>query len=292
LLVSPFPVASGPRPFRPRDAADVESVPGQTGLFGRLNREWAGLVSLPSVSSTLRRWSRTEPELLGITSLSGLLDRVDASRGTAEDELLLALIRLTHSGQQLAGRVVLQAMLPKLVRLTAGFRGAGAGVSAEEQRHAAVAVFWEVLHAYPVERRRSSVAGNLALDTLHELTRHQRMPPDEIPIGPDELDHRLSAGARHQAWDHAHERAVRAELLEVIAWGQRVAAITPDEAALLLRVYLPGTLSCRRADVAAELGLSEPALRQRCSRAGRRLAEAVRATAGDTSAAVAPAVPA
>ena len=273
--------ASGPGLFRAHVVDDLEKLlPGQAGgIFVQLSREWVRLAGLPSVTSTLRRWAQAEPALLGIISLGGLLDRIDSSRGMEEDRLLLALVRLAQGGQQLAGRVLLQAMLPKLARMVGRLGPTSSDdCSVEDRRHIAVATFWEVLHAYPAERRRTTVAGNLALDTLHQLTSGRRKPPRDIPLDPEEVADRLSTDTLEDLGDVVDSLTADADLLDVIAWGVGAGVITAEEETLLVTLYLPdvGGGWCGT-DLARELGLSHTALRKRCSRARRRLIAAVRA---------------
>ena len=67
-------------------------------------------------------------------------------------------------------------------------------------------------------------------------------------------------------------------MIVLLAWAVRSHVVSVADARLLLRLHSPderdGTISC--ADVASELGLSPAAVRQRASRATRRLASAVR----------------
>ncbi len=251
------------------------------GIFVRLSQEWTRLGALPSVVHTLRRWGTAEPILAGPASLGELLDRIDRTHGSAEDDLLLALLRLTQAGQQLAGRVLLQAMLPKIARMVRTMRSTTSEDRLiEDRRHIAVATFWEVLNAYPVHRRQTGVAGNLALDTLHQLTSGLRKPPADIPLDPDEAGERLALRCYQEPRLFGEGLSADADLLEVIAWGVDVAAITSQEASVLVRVYLPDPRDRRRgAGVAQDLGISHAALRQRCSRARRQLIAAVRADA-------------
>jgi hypothetical protein len=148
----------------------------------------------------------------------------------------------------------------------------------EDRRHIAVATFWEVLHAYPAERRRTTVAGNLALDTLHQLTSGRRKPPRDIPLDPEEVADRLSTDTLEDLGDVVDSLTADADLLDVIAWGVGAGVITAEEETLLVTLYLPdvGGGQCGT-DLARELGLSHTALRKRCSRARRRLIAAVRA---------------
>ena len=102
--------------------------------------------------------------------------------------MLLALIRLTQAGHQLAGRVVLQLMLPKLGRMTNRTSGTTSeNAWSEDRRHIAVAEFWDVVATYPVGRRTRRVAANLALETLHRLTAATRGPRPDLPVDQQDL---------------------------------------------------------------------------------------------------------
>jgi hypothetical protein len=113
-------------------------------------------------------------------SLPGqIVDAIDAAGHDRTNELLLALIRLFQNGHQLAGRVVLQALLPKLAKTAThagGMCTSSSDTWAEDRRHITIAEFWDVMADYPVHRRTSSVASNLSLDTLHRIT-GARKPP-------------------------------------------------------------------------------------------------------------------
>lgn len=273
------PPAAGSNLFRVHVAEQPWVGSDSGGIFVQLSQEWIRLGAMPSMAHTLRKWGRAEPVLSGAVSLGALVDLIDSSQGAEEDELLLALVRLAQAGQQLAGRVVLQAMLPKLARMVRTLRPTGNdGRWVEDRRHIAVAVFWEVLSAYPADRRRGRVAGNLALDTLHELTRDQRRGPADIPVDPEEAADRLGSCSYDEPRMQPAGLTADSDLLEVIAWGLDVEAITAEEASLLTQVYLPlpGT-DASQAELAPSLGLSATALRQRCSRARRRLIAAVQA---------------
>jgi DNA-directed RNA polymerase specialized sigma24 family protein len=218
-----------------------------------------------------------------------IVDAIDAAGHDRTNELLLALIRLFQRGHQLAGRVVLQALLPKLAKTAThagGMCTSSSDTWAEDRRHITLAEFWDVMADYPVERRTSSVASNLALDTLHRVT-GARKPPTDLPVDPHDFrDEETRDGAR-RTWlaglsttdpDPVEEITPDSDLLEVIAWGMRNATISQDEAQLLVASYLPErTQGFGFAAVAEQLGLSQAAVRQRCSRASRKLTEAVRA---------------
>lgn len=274
------------RMFRQHETAPDGVV---SSLYRQLTQEWAGLHTTPSTPTTIRRWGRAEPALAGFSLPGEIVDAIDAAGHDRTNELLLALIKLFQSGHQLAGRVVLQALLPKLAK-TANHAGgmctSGSDTWAEDRRHITIAEFWDVMADYPVERRTSAVASNLALDTLHRITGARR-PQPELPVDPHDLPDDEARGMTHQSWvtglsqtdpDPTVELTADSDLLEVIAWGMRSTTITRAEAQLLVTSYLPErTTGFGFADAAEDLGLSQAAIRQRCSRASRRLAEAVRA---------------
>ena len=260
-----------PRPALPTRPHREDRAPHpltlDTALFNRLNEEWLALCQLPSTSGTVRRWARQEPALTAARGqLGGILDAIDGADAAQQDRLLLALIRLTHGGQQLAGRVALQAMLPKLHQLarTSTWASDFAVESPpfETARGVLASTFWEVLLAYPAARRRSRVAANLALDTLHMAAAPWRTPdpplrdlddPDRRCVDPSEFIGVLPSDAT---------------VPEVLAWGLDVDAITRQEAQLLSRTYVDRPAGRRTAPLPA-------ADRQRCSRAVRHLAQAV-----------------
>lgn len=280
-------LSSGHRTFRSHadDPGPTEHRPPRTGVFGQLSDDWRRVCRLHSTQHNLRRWAEAELVLEGAGSLGDLLDRIDAADAEGADRLLLALVRLAQGGQQLAGRVVLQAMLPKLARMARSLRPAGNDDRwAEDRRHIAVATLWEVIHAYPVARRESRVAANLALDTLHRLTSQQRKPPAEVPIAPEEAADRLAQRCYLDPHERLDAPTADSGLLEVITWGVGVGAVSRSEAALLARVYLPPLDAGGAAALASEIDVTHAAARQRISRARRRLIAAVRADAGGRTA--------
>ena len=260
-------------PASPRNGAAALT----TGIFGQLIDEWSRLCVLPSLSRQLHRWGSTEIALGGIETLQDVITRLDEGDRAEDDRLLAALVRLAHSGQVMAGRIVLQAMLPKLVKISRTTGSTSSETQSREDRcHVIVATFWTVMAGYPIHRRTTKVAAGLALDTLHELTRDLRRPTRDIPVDPLEASDRFAVLTAVDPTATVGGLSSDADLLEVIAWGVDVDVISGEDAAVLTRVYVPDP-GIRTADVAAAMGLTTEALRQRCSRARRRLIEAVRA---------------
>jgi DNA-directed RNA polymerase specialized sigma24 family protein len=200
----------------------------------RLNAEWQKLAEAPVPSC----WG-SEPPLAEAADLAGVLASVRA----APDVVLGALLRC---GDATAHRVVLQAMLGGVVL-----------DAARDPLHDLdeyVAELWLRIATYPLVRRPGRIAANLVLDTRKRV--RGRLVP---PVDPAEL-----AGSAQGAEDAGPSPA---DL--VLAEARRAALITAETERALRLVYTEGLATGQAAIV---LGVAPAALRQRCSRAVRRLA--------------------
>jgi hypothetical protein len=268
-----------PSPRRQPRAARQTAV---TTLVGRLNQEWAHLRAAEHTARAVRTWSSRCPALAGLTDLAALEERLDAADAATTDTVLLALLGLARN-DELAARVVLQRMLGKAVRLAGTHLARQAelgGADRDEAQAVAVAALWQVIRTYPVSTRPARVAANLALEALMAVHRGDAGGPTrrgvrEVPVGDLRiagLEHRVTGGQR---------LPVDAEVFDLLAWAVRADVLRAEDARLLVAVYgvrADGQPADGR-HVAAELGVSWPALRQRCSRTVRRLAAAVPAEA-------------
>lgn len=242
-------------------------------LYRQLIDEWIDLNQLNSSRLAVRRWGRAEPALQGYDRPADLVDAVDVADAAGQDRMLLALIRLTQTGHQLAGRVVLQLMLPKLGRIAIRTAGHGSDSAwTEDRRHIVVAEFWAVVSGYPVDRRPSRVAANLSLETLRRVTNPRGREPDR-PVDPEML--------KRRAGDHLDlglpgTLTSDSSFDDVLGWAVRHHVISHADGQLLARVYRPQPGPSATAEVARDLGCTAAAIRQRCSRARRQLISAVR----------------
>lgn len=193
-----------------------------------LNREWADLID--QSTATVAGWARQCPELAAASDLADVLLLI---RG-APDEILGALIRLGAAGEPLAWRVVLQSMLGKVVRVTAG---------RSEQFGEAVSELWVAIAEYPLQRRPHSIAANLGWQ-LHRCL---------VPSTPALLP--------------VHEAEMTAE--DALWQARSLGLIDARTHRTLWLVYVAGMTS---AGAARELGTSADAVRYHCSRSLRRLA--------------------
>lgn len=244
-------------------------------LVGQLNREWDDLRDDLATARTVGAWSVRQPALAGCTSLSDVEARVAAASRTDADAVLLALLELAadHEAEEgpsarLAGRTVLQLMLGKAVRIAASNAGRD---DREALEHLAVAALWDVIATYPIHRRRQRVAANLSMDTLRQVVGELSSDRHESPVDPETM-------SRHGAERSTPELAepVDLEVLEVLAWGVDHGAISRADAALLTGIYCTDPDGPTGPEIAAGFGISWAAARQRCSRAARKLAAAVR----------------
>jgi hypothetical protein len=265
-------------------------------LPSRLNWEWMCLCASAGSDVAVRDWAapgRGRPGLLQLVGLEGLHAIVPLLQGPsltlgARDAILLGLLERAQDGDGLAGRVVLQAMLPAVVRLARQVTGRPDVSGDQDEAFALVlAALWQTIATYPVARRPAKVPANLYLDTLaivrrgHTSGSHRTRVFLERPFAdiqtagdPGQLDADLDDPAG----------PVDAQLFTVLAWAVRSAVLLLDEAQLLIRVYgLDGGPADAGPAVAAEIGLSWPALRQRCHRLARRVGHAAVAAGIDST---------
>ncbi len=217
FLAASAPWTAGPRPARGRRLGEVE----------RLNREWRLLDGDPSALSRARSWGLTRDRALD--RLDALLAR--AGYGTAPDDEIgdrvLASLVLLARGDDLAARIVLQRILPGLVRI-AMRRGrivAGGPVAAFGDL---ASVAWEVIRGYPIERRSQRVAANLLRDIEYQTfvrsrrrrSREVYVPDVEVELGEEHgVEDDLDPGARMewgQLLDWATRRGVAAVHLDLL----------------------------------------------------------------------------
>lgn len=253
-----------------------------SALYRQLLQEWVTLNANPTARVSLRRWARSQPVLAGLERPGDVVDAIDEADHGRTDELLGALLALLRDGHQLAGRVLLQAMLPKLLRLASSTNRRSAFPCLEDQRAAAVAEFWGVATTYPLERRPARIAANLAMDTLSRL--HKGSAPLEDATETWKvaalIEEQEGTGTDDQKQSAVTGHLTSAEdLVQVVTWGVSHNAITAAEATLIGAVY--GARSGSHgaygyAAAAAALDITQEAARARCSRAVRKLTAAAR----------------
>ena len=182
--------------------------------------------------------------------------------------MLAVLIEFHQAGEVLAGRVLLQEFLPNLVSLPRGHW-------VEDQFQLVVAEFWNTISRHDLAKR--PVASNLVLNTINAFCRGRNV---QLKLHEHEVAHGaiLPSYERANGSDDQGAADADVDLQVIVDWGLRRDVINQMEADIVMAAL--GVTSGRRADVAAAArvsGLSMDAAKQRCSRAKRRLVEAVRA---------------
>lgn len=232
-------------------------------VFHALDRSWATLVHSPDAAAALDRWS-AEPALAA-PDLDALVDRIWAAAKPDADRAHAALAARAPVDET-AARVLLQVLRPGLRNLG---RRLALGGSFDDVDHEIVALAWERIRTYPIDRRPAAIAANVLLDVRKSYVRDVLEPERlRLEFVRDNLGP-TTPSAEHEALDafepslrRAHERLVAAVDSGVI---------TPLSARVVWRTRVQQDDD---ADVAAELGVAVRTLQRRRQRAERELAAA------------------
>lgn len=211
-------------------------------LVDRLDEEWQSLAVLRD--DECLSWAAAQLQLSACHSPAQVLQAITYY----PDAVLTFLIGRYQSGSALAGRIVLQAMLGKLVRMSYTGTAAGEPRALDDL----VTHMWCQIVCYPLARRPSSVAANLALDTLKAAQREWRHHR-EIPVP---LDAVVCEIERRQLPD-ADDWTAAEVIVDAFSLG-RITATTRD---ILLAVYSEGLSG---ASAAQRWNCSPAAIRTRC----------------------------
>jgi DNA-directed RNA polymerase specialized sigma24 family protein len=219
-----------------------------------LERDWQRELNGPQLRSRFAAWREAEPALSPFQTPLAVLRFLRRSGSSArKDEVLCALLRRAR-WEPVAGRVVLEAMLPGLKKLAGRLL---IDVRDREELWSVLLVCaWERICAYPVQRRPRRVAANVLLDsmrgTLAALSSARRDPAAQA----ESLPSHAEALPKPAGVDALLDAAISA------------GAITRDEAELILATRVDDVpLSV----LARSRGVSFDTLKHRRGRAERRL---------------------
>jgi DNA-directed RNA polymerase specialized sigma24 family protein len=175
------------------------------------------------LAARLHAWAEREPALHRFGGEPEALFRFLRTPPTAErDQVFCALLEQAKE-DELAGLVVLEALVPGLKALAR--RLLVEPGQRDEVWAVILACCWERIRRYPIERRPSRVAANLLLDTRHASLRALGRRPDEPPTVPLEE----SRAAFEQKAPEQH-----ADVIAVLRRAVKAEAITAEEAQLIL----------------------------------------------------------
>ena len=152
-------------------------TPERSRLLERLDIEWAHLRTSRRALRTARAWASRHPdhpfgdlvaELTDLEQIRQATQRRDSAE-RSDDTILLALVELARS-DELAGRIVLQHLLPALISNARRYRSYTDRTDPVAQ---IVPAAWLAIRAYDVERRRHHVAASLISDAVFQAFRRQ-----------------------------------------------------------------------------------------------------------------------
>ncbi len=171
----------------------MTNTPTSRAYTTSLDRDWQRLRRRPDAVRRARSWADADPGAplaCAVAALEDLQDLLDASRGrqgsdVTADRLLLELVRIAQH-DQLAGRVVIQRILPGLVSRSARYRTRRTAVDPAEL---SVAAAWIAVRSYDWRRRRRHVAASLISDATFQAFRRplRLMAAGEEPRSPHAL---------------------------------------------------------------------------------------------------------
>ena len=141
----------------------------------RLDAEWVHLRRSRRALRIARRWWADEPDhpfrglVAEVDDLETIVAATQRDGGTTDngDEILLRLIDLAGN-DQLAGRLVVQRLLPALISRTTRYDPFHRSVDPIE---VVVAAAWLAVRSYDTERRRHDVASSLLSDAIYTAFR-------------------------------------------------------------------------------------------------------------------------
>ena len=222
-----------------------------------LDREWCELIR--DEDDAVARWGDRHEVLAPYRSLDEVLS---ASRLNS-DAVLAALLTEFSAGDQLAGRVVLQALIGRMVCM------------AQRDPRASVddylARLWCVIGSYPLKRRPVHIAANLSMDTLKAISReHRWLGKGDVTLRPssESLEELLEPnGLDGSPYDLPPP--VDVEVHQVLEASSLLRLIDDSDAALLRSIYADGMSG---AQAARQLHTSAGMVRVRSSKAVRQLA--------------------
>jgi hypothetical protein len=229
---------------------------GRFHIVDSLNAEWNLLA--PDSRGSVIAWAEKHQALAPCRCLGDVLLTIRRE----PDAALSALLTEVLSNDQLAGRVVVQSMLGKLVRM--------AQLDEEHEVGDYISAFWCVLKAYPLAARPRKIAANLVLDTLKQVRRERYSSRcyGVVPWPPGaQLDEAYEQVKRRDSLDHQWDIAgmTAPDLLDA---ARHLGAVSVEYGRLLSSVYVEGMSGT---EAASRHQITAGSVRVRCSRAVEQL---------------------
>jgi len=243
----------------------------RTAAWCRWRAEWNRWQATPPAAAALARWRDRHPDLAGFATHDELVDGCGRDRSVPQqlaDQRLAVLVGEARCGDRAAARVVLERVLPTLVR-SAIRRVLASNCPFAPALDDLVASAWLVIVNYPLDRRPAKVAVNIVRDAEY---RQFGYVPAAVRASVPAPVHALPArpaGLAGQPADDVDPAAV--EVLGLLAEAVR-AGLPAADARLLAELVVFGRTP---EEVAARDGVTGRAVRFRRRAAIDRLAEQV-----------------
>jgi hypothetical protein len=162
-------------PWIPPHRPAAFGSPERSNLPERLDAEWAHLRTSRRAVRTARTWASRYPDhplgtvVAELTDLDQIRQATQRRNDTerADDAILLALVELSRD-EELAGRIVLQHLLPALISNALRYRSFKNPTDPVAQ---VIPAAWLAIRCYDVERRRHHVASSLISDAVFQAFR-------------------------------------------------------------------------------------------------------------------------
>lgn len=214
-----------------------------TAFVDRLDAEWRTTTTRTSARRRLRTW-RTDPEQGHLFdrfgSLDDIIDTLHSSTPTESDPLLAALITFAHHGDEVAGRLVLQAFAGFAITVAARSMNPGRD-HADDHTADVFGVLAEQIATFPLETHRNGVATHLTFMVRRAMNRrHRRARLDTVSLdwtGDTSSDDGLAdwVGATHAVTGH-EARTAADHVAEVVCDARARGGLDDTQARLLLLV--------------------------------------------------------
>ena len=207
--------------------------PPDQRLTTQLDREWERLRHDRRAISTVRSWAggvdgEVAPTFVTICDLDDLVGATHRRTGEHGEHVLLALIALARH-HELAGRIVVQRLLPGLVSASSTYRFR---TDTADPMELAIGSLWISIHCYDHERRRRHVAASLISDALFKAFRQRvrRRDANDDLFEPIRFDDRPTA----------HRTDPLVEIADVLG-AARHAGVPGEDLDLLCRLVSVGS---------------------------------------------------
>ncbi|WP_308369236.1 MULTISPECIES: hypothetical protein [unclassified Streptomyces] len=199
------------------------------GYFERLDADWAALCADPALRQAVTDWvtdGHLTDDIAAVTDswagsltpeqlLAALRPVADGVTDALTDAVLRTLLERAAGRDRsavLAGRVIVQAMLPAVFRIIRGQVRVTGGRTRDAVGHVTVTALYEVARAGRIHRRPGRPAANLALDTLRQVL--AELAAEQGPAGEDLTAAEAIADPAPGPYEIARARTVRAAATE------------------------------------------------------------------------------